>query len=129
MTCTYTPQQDGPAGLMNRAFLGMVRSVMAHKNLHRHFWGDAVVPAAYFRNRVTCPGLSKITTLFQVWFGEKTHLTHLQVLLFCCLYHSREEETKKLRDHGAPAMLIGYPQNQEAHKLWDSKSVLRCKGR
>lgn len=121
-TCVDTPQQNGVAERMNRTLLDMVRAMLSHKKVPKEFWADAVVTAAYLRNRVTCRGLPSNTTPFQAWYGAKPDLKHIRIFGSRCWYHNRKAVSKKLGDRGTPAMLIGYSQNQKAYKLWDFNS-------
>ena len=42
LTVAYTPQQNGVAERMNRTLLDLVRSMLHHKSLPKHFWADAL---------------------------------------------------------------------------------------
>ena len=70
-----TSQQNGVAKCRNRAFLDMVRSMMAHANLPISFLGDALLTAAYIPNRV--PSKSVTATPYELWHGRKLSLDHL----------------------------------------------------
>ncbi len=68
-TCAYTPQQNGVAERMNRTLKDLIRAMLKHKNVPTEFWAEALVTAAYVRNRVTSRSLPKNTNTFPplVW--------------------------------------------------------------
>lgn len=47
-----TPQMNGVAERANRTLMDLVRSMLASAHLPQNFWGEAVVTAAYIRNKV-----------------------------------------------------------------------------
>ncbi len=49
----YRPQQNGVAERANRTLVEMARSMLHAQNLKKSLWSEAVVNAAYTRNR--CP--------------------------------------------------------------------------
>ena len=76
LTVAYTPQQNGVAERINRTLLNMVRSMLHHKSLPKHFWAEALSTAFYVVNRVTSRSLPPDTTPVSY-----THLTLPTILL------------------------------------------------
>eukprot|EP00171_Calliarthron_tuberculosum_P022857 IDg22857t1 len=70
LTVAHTPQQNGVSERMNRTLKDLVRAMLLHKNVPEEFWADAVVTAAYIRNRVTSRGIPSSTTPYEIWCGE-----------------------------------------------------------
>ncbi|WP_369124376.1 hypothetical protein, partial [Actinobacillus pleuropneumoniae] len=68
-TVPYNPQQNGVAERMNRTILNMVRSMLFFKNVKTMFWADAVLCAAYIKNR--CPSNAiRNKTPYELWYGH-----------------------------------------------------------
>ncbi len=78
-TCAYTPQQNGVAERMNRTLKDITRSMLKYKNAADEFWAEAVVTAAYIRNRMTSRSLPKNKTPFHLWFGKPPNISHLRM--------------------------------------------------
>ena len=51
-SCVDTPQQNGIAERKNRHLLEVARSLMFSTHVPKHFWGKAVLTAAYLINRM-----------------------------------------------------------------------------
>lgn len=122
MACTYTPQQNGFGQRMDCTLLDMFRPMMTRKSVPKSCWGEAVVAAAYHWDRLTSQSISKFTTLFQVLFGVKPDLTHLEAFGLRCWYSYLKEGPKKIGARGTETILIVYSQNQKPYKLGDPRS-------
>ena len=61
LTVPYSPQQNGVVERMNRTLMESARAMIAHAGLPNSYWGEAVVTAAYVRNRMptTAPRITK----------------------------------------------------------------------
>ena len=118
-TIPYNPHQNGVAERINRTFAELMRSMLHHKNMPKHFWAESLNVAAYIRNRVTSRGLPSNTTPFEIWHGRKPNLGHLRVFGSKCWYNIRTNEAKKLDSRAREAILIGYAQRTRGYKLWD----------
>ena len=53
LTIPYTPEQNGVAERLNRTLMETAQSMISHSGLSSKYWGEAVVSAAYVRNRTT----------------------------------------------------------------------------
>eukprot|EP00171_Calliarthron_tuberculosum_P004363 IDg4363t1 len=73
---------------MNRTLKDLVRAMLLHKNVPEEFWADAVVTAAYIRNRTTSRGLPSSMT-----------------------------RPRSLDSCSSEALMIGYASNQKSYKL------------
>ena len=65
LTIPYTPQQNGVAEIRNMTLLDMVRSMIMQAKLPISFWGDALITATYFLNRV--PSKFVPSTPYELW--------------------------------------------------------------
>lgn len=103
----YTPQQNGKAERANRVIVEMARSMMIGANLPTTYWADAVVCAAYLRNR--CP--SKVLdgkTPMEVLLGTAADISNLRV--FGCKVQALvpKEQRKKLDTKARNGIFVGY---------------------
>lgn len=57
----YSPQQNGTAERVNRTLMDMARSMLQYAGLPNSFWGDALLHAAWVKNRIPCLKLKGIT--------------------------------------------------------------------
>ena len=79
LTAPGNPHQNGVAERMNRTLVELVRSMLHHKGLEKHFWAEALAVAVHVRNRVTTRGLRSTTTPYQLMFDRKPNLSYLRV--------------------------------------------------
>ncbi|PZC85295.1 hypothetical protein B5X24_HaOG201791 [Helicoverpa armigera] len=57
----YTPEQNGLAERMNRTLVERAKCMLFEAKLHKHFWAEAVVTAAYIINRSPSRALNEGT--------------------------------------------------------------------
>ena len=119
-TTPYTPQQNGVSERMNRTVLDMARAMLKFAKLPNSFWIDAVITAAYLRNRVPVKPLKDGKIPYELWNGKKPKLGYLRA--FGCIGYAHAFNTTKLQDRAIPTVLVGYSNiNQEVkgYRLWD----------
>ena len=122
-TVPYNPHQNGVAERLNRTLAELVRSMLHHKNVAKHFWAEAINVAMYIRNRVTSRGIPSNVTPYQLWTGKKPNLEHLRVFGSKCWYTIRENGLRKLDERAREAIFIGYTQRSGGYKLWDISNL------
>jgi hypothetical protein len=117
----YTPEHNPIAERMNRTLVEMGRSMLHESGLPRKYWGEAVVTAAYIRNR--CPTTAvKDMTPFEAWTGKKPNVEHLRPF-GCIVYaHIPKEHRKKLDPKGMKCKLLGYGESSGAYRLLDESN-------
>lgn len=118
-TAPYNPHQNGVAERLNRTLGDLIRSMLHHKQLPNVFWAEALMVAAYIRNRVTSRGISSLTTPFELLFGQKPNLSHIRVFGCRCWITNRGSNLSKLDARATEAILIGYARGSKGYKLWD----------
>src|SRR6218665_683442 len=64
-TTPYTPQQNGCAERKNRSLVEMTRCMINDSGLPKKFWGEAIMTANHFQNRLPIDG--KETTPYEGW--------------------------------------------------------------
>ena len=98
--------------------MNMARSMMFFKNVKLMFWGDAVVCAAYLRNRSPSHAIEDKTP-HEMWFGQLPLVRHLKV--FGSTYHALipKEQINKLGARRRRCILLGYSRTSSAYRLYD----------
>ncbi len=71
MTAPYSPEQNGMAERMNRTLQESAWSMLKLAKLPHSLWAEAVLTAAYIRNRMPMTVIKKNTTPFKHWYGRK----------------------------------------------------------
>ena len=121
LTVAYTPQQNGVAERMNRTLLNLVRSMLHHKSMPKHFWAESLSTATYVLNRVTSRSLPPDETPHHRWYGSAPNLSHLRVFGAQCWYVLPKHKVKKLDARTRPALMMGYAAQSKAYKLYDAE--------
>ena len=70
--------------------------MLTHANLSNAFWVETISTATYVRNRMVTTALKDGETPFQLWYGKKPNLEHLQVFGCAVYIHIRNSERTKL---------------------------------
>ena len=83
LTILHTPQQNGVVERMNRTLVKMGRSMMAHANVSKSYWGEAIATAAYIHNRVPTTALNSGKTPYEIGYKRKPDDSHFRV--FGCI--------------------------------------------
>ncbi|KAL2250110.1 UNVERIFIED_CONTAM: Retrovirus-related Pol polyprotein from transposon TNT 1-94 [Sesamum indicum] len=114
-TNLYTPQQNGVAERMNRTLLEKVRCLLISSGLHKSFWGEAVLTAAYLINlSPSVPLLGKSPKT--IWSGKKPDISFLRTFGCSAFVH---QSSDKLEPRSLKCIFIGYPVGVEGYRLWD----------
>ena len=113
----YTPQQNGVAERANRTLVEMARAMLIHSGLNEHFWAEALKTAVYIRNRTTTKILCDKTP-FEVWNGYKPTISHLKVFGAKAIALNKNI-SKKFASKGDEYIMIGYSEQNKAHKLYN----------
>ena len=117
----YTPQQNGCAERDNRTLVEAARAMLyAHSNLPKRLWAELVNTAAYIINRT---GVSAVEgkSPFELWFGKKPSIKHLNVIGTTCYAYIPEQKRKKLDKKALKCVLIGY-NGDDSYRLWHQES-------
>ena len=94
--------------------LDMVRSMMGFASLSIFFWGYALETASYILNKV--PNKSVDKTLYKIWTGRKSVLSHLRV--WRCLAYVKHLKTDKLGLKFDRCLFIGYPKETKRYYFY-----------
>ena len=129
-SCVDTPQQNEIAERKNRHLLEVARSIMFATHVPKHFWGEAVLTAAYLINRMPSRVLKFLTpcqTVLQS-FPHTKFLSFLEPKVFGCtaVVHVYPHHRSKLDPKSIKCIFIGYSSHQKGYKCYSpiTKKVL-----
>jgi hypothetical protein len=124
----YRPQQNGVAERANRTLVEMARNMLHAKNFKKSLWVEAVMNAAYTRNRCPSRALPSITSE-ETWSGRKPCISHMRV--FGCIAYAMvpDEKRGKLDAKGTKCLFLGYCEGTKAYRLMcvQSKKIIKCR--
>ncbi|GJT45274.1 pol polyprotein [Tanacetum coccineum] len=76
-TTPYSPQQNNIAKRKNRTLKEMVNAMLIISSLSQDMWGEAILTATYFYNKI--PRKEKEKTPYELWMGRKPSYKYLRV--------------------------------------------------
>ncbi|CAL2246759.1 unnamed protein product [Prunus armeniaca] len=124
-SCPYTPQQNGVAERKNIQLLEVVRASLFGANMPRSFWGEAVISAAYFINRIPSSILHFQTPLQTLHHHIQTPPTpNLEPRIFSCVVfiHLHDHQRSKLDPRAEKCVFIGYAPHQKGYRCYHPPS-------
>ncbi|TYK06658.1 ty1-copia retrotransposon protein [Cucumis melo var. makuwa] len=113
-TAPYSPQQNGIAERKNRTLKEMMNAMLLSFSLSDNMWGEAVLSACFFLNRIPHKRLDK--TPYELWKGHAPNLSYLKV--WGCLAKVPFPALKKstIGSKTFDCIFIGYAQNSAAYR-------------
>ena len=121
-TPAYTPEHNGVAERANRTIVEMARSMIYDAGLSLSYWGEAVICAAYIRNRCPTSAISSNCTPYELWYGKKPNLEHFRVFGCKAYVHTPDQKRSKLDAKSKPCIFIGYSDISKAYRFYDPAS-------
>ena len=118
-TVPYNPEQNGMAERMNRTLVEMTRCMLKDSGLHKSYWCEAMMTAAYIRN-VLSNSSNKSSSPFKRVFKKEPPLDHMRVFGEQCYAHVPKVKRNKLDDTGVKCYFLGYEKNHKAYRLLNS---------
>jgi hypothetical protein len=116
----YTPEQNGVAERMNRTLVESARSMIHAQRLEQAFWAEAVLTAAYIRNRVVSRSTDGKSPE-ERWSGKKPTVRHLRVWGCNAYAHVPSEKRSKFDAKSVKCIMVGYAEGSKAWRLWDDE--------
>ena len=92
---------------MNRTLIETARSMMAHADLPKMYWAEAVETAAYIRNRTPTTAIKGNKTPLEVWSGVPPNIAHLKVFGCMAYAHVPDAQRQKLDSKGHKTSVRG----------------------
>ncbi|KAH9155645.1 hypothetical protein AeRB84_002408 [Aphanomyces euteiches] len=105
VTPRETPQLNGVAERTGDTLGAMTRALLNDSKLPRGYWSDAVVCAAYLRNRLPSAALGYKTPI-EVFTKRKPNMTFLRRFGQTC--YAKNPDGRKLDDRGTKCILLGF---------------------
>ncbi len=120
MSVLYTPQQNGIAERVNRTLLEKARAMLAHADLPKNYWAEAIKTAAYLKNRTPTRSLDGRTP-YEVWYQRACDVSHLRVWR-CIAYARLPNQREKFGSRAVKLSFIGYEKGNKGYRLCDDIS-------
>ena len=122
-TCPYTPSQNGVAERCNRTLCNTMRSMMAQHKSPKAWWCEAIIYAAYIRNRSPSRTLDG-SIPFSRRFGRSPRLNLAQE--FGCRVYNMvlDGSSRKLDPMAHPARFVGVAKNEWGYLLRTKSGAL-----
>ncbi|GJX19044.1 zinc finger, CCHC-type containing protein [Tanacetum coccineum] len=115
-TAPYTPQQNGISERKNRVLKEMVNSMLSYSGLSQGFWGEAMLTACYFLNRV--PNKRNRITPYELWTKKKPNLNYLRVWGCRAVVRLPDPKLKTLGERGIECIFVGYADHSKAFRFY-----------
>jgi hypothetical protein len=119
MSAPNTPEQNGIAERWNRTLVEMARCMLHHSGLDYAFWGEAIMTAAYLRNRSPTAALGGKMTPWEVFTSQKPDLSHLRTFGCVAYAHIPQQQRHKLEQKALKCIMVGYSTESKAYRLWN----------
>ena len=121
-SCVSTPQQNGVAERKNGHLLDITRALLFHKNVPKHYWGEAVLTAAHLINRLLTRVLEfqspvALLTKFFPNFNASNNLVP-RIFGSVAFVHVHSQNRGKLDPRAIQCIFIGYSSTQKGYKCF-----------
>ena len=70
--------KNGKVEFQHQTFAYMMKTMLLGTNLDRSYWSDALLRAVYIKSYLSRAALTNNITLFKLFTGNKTDLSHLK---------------------------------------------------
>lgn len=119
VTVPHTPDQNGVAERVNRTLTEKARAMLYHADLPRKYWAEAILTAAYLKNRTPTRSIGYDTTPYERWYGRKPEVEKLRV--FGCTAYAKvpDAQRKKMDSKAIKLRFVGYAVNSKGYRLLD----------
>ena len=116
----YSPQQNGVSERMNRTLLDLARAMRFEKNLPETLWGEAVLHAAWIRNRSPTAALDGNTPI-RVLTGTRPNLSDVKEFGET-VYVLEEIQKPKIEPRARRVIFTGYEDGPKAIRYYDENT-------
>ena len=124
-SCVTTPQQNDIAEHKNRHLLEVARSLCFAMHVPKHFWGDAILTAAFLINRMPSHVLQFKTPLHTLsQHHSLPSLLNIPPKFFgcTCYIHVHQHQRGKMDPHAHKCLFVGYSATQKGYKCYHPHS-------
>ena len=117
LTCVGTSHQNGVAERSIGIIFAIARTIMIDAALPPTFWGEAVITAAYVRNRLPTSANPENRSPFEIRFGRRPDLRHLRPFGITAFVRIQSHITK-VQPRATKGIMIGYGESVSGQKGW-----------
>ena len=125
-SCNDTPQKNGVVERKNRHLLEIARALLFSTKTPKYLWGEAVLRAAFFINRMPTKVLhfKKPVDVFKNCFPTSRLVTDISLKKFGCtaFVHTHSHNHGKLDHKARKCVFVGYSSTQKGYKCFDPVS-------
>ena len=117
LTCVDTSHQNGVAERTIGVIFATARTMLVDASLPPRFWGEAVMCAAYVRNRLPCSANPNSLSPFEVRYGRRPDLRHLRPFGVRAFVRIQTHITK-VQPRAYKGIMLGYGESVSSKKGW-----------
>ena len=121
-TPPYTPQLNGVAERMNRTLVESARCMIEYAGLSKRYWGEAVMTAAFLRNRCPTRATGYDKSPHEMWTKKKPLLKNLKVFGCHAYVHVPSKKRSKLDARSVLCRFLGYSDHEKAYRFEELSS-------
>ena len=112
-TITYTPQQNGLGGRMNKTLTERVICMLLNTGLFKGFWAKAVTTATYLIN-ISPSSILSFKTPQEIWSRKPLDLSNLRI--FGCPAYAHVKQGK-FEARAIKGYFMGYLEDTKGYKI------------
>lgn len=127
-TATNTPQQNGISEEDDRAIESITRCLLRGEGLPSWLWGEVCCTAVYLANRLSHSSLDFVSPFFELFGVQPVVLSHLHVV-GSRAFVQYGQHRRKLQEKAWEGRLVGYTQDSEAYRIYNSRTRVVVKSR
>ena len=117
-SCIDTPTQNGVTKRKNRHLLEIVRALLFHMHVPKHFWADVVSTACFLINRIPSSVLNW-DTLYHIFFPNKPLFPIEPQIFGCtCFVLDVRLQVSKLDHKSLKCIFLGYSWVQNGYRCY-----------
>ena len=96
--------------------------MLEHACLAKEYWGEAVMTAAFLRNRLPTCAHTSLKTPYEIWTKKKPILANVKVFGCNAYVHVPKEKRLKLDPRATLCRFLGYSEHEKASRFEDLSS-------
>ena len=96
--------------------------MLEHASLAKEYWGEAVMTAAFLRNRLPTRAHTSLKTPYEEWTKKKPILANVKVFGCHVYVHVPKEKRLKLDPRATLCHFLGYSEHEKAYRFEDLSS-------